>query len=93
MDNIPIPAELNLTAKDITKGSIEVTSVFAINVGPDGAPESLTLTEVDGIAIEGSEEAEAASPGGDAGPGGIPSEEETMEQFVQKGVEKFNAKK
>lgn len=86
MDTIPIPAELSLTEKDIAEGTFEATATFVINVGPDGAPESLTLTGVDGVAIGGDNEA------AEAGPSGIPSEEETMEQFVQKGVEKYNAK-
>lgn len=73
---IPIPAGMEPTPQDVERGTIEEIAVFSINA-EEG---TLTLLEVAGFEVTKAAEEEAMGET-------IPSEEETLEQFVE-GVRK-----
>jgi hypothetical protein len=83
--DITVPAGMEITPEDMDRGEVEVLAAFSIN--EDGT--ELTLKSIDGIPVEDMEEEEDMEEGemeeGEAEmeAEGMPTEEETIGDFVR----------
>jgi hypothetical protein len=80
--NITVPAGMEITPEDMDRGEVEVLAAFSIS--EDGT--ELTLKSIDGIPVEDMEEEEDMEEGemeGEMEAEGMPTEEETIGDFVR----------
>jgi hypothetical protein len=79
--NIPVPAGMEITPEDMDRGEVEVLATFSVD--EDGM--ELTLKSIDGMPVEEMEEEETEMEEGEIEmeAEGMPTEEETIGDFVR----------
>jgi hypothetical protein len=83
--NIPVPAGMEITPEDMDRGEVEVLATFSVD--EDGI--ELTLKSIDGMPVEEMEEEEDMEEGEmeegeiEMEAEGMPTEEETIGDFVR----------
>jgi hypothetical protein len=79
--NIPVPAGMEITPEDMDRGEVEVLATFSVD--EDGM--ELTLKSIDGMPVEEmeEEETEMEEEETEMEAEGMPTEEETIGDFVR----------